>query len=189
MIGHRLMLLDYLAELVRRAEPTAEWAAYVTAENIDLSVYPFIGILGVTRARFFPGRRFEFRDDGIPVAVCEVLGDDAEAVIDLVAWSVAQPEKFGLALGVAAGLGTDQARNSATFFGGQPLVIRRTPLGWIKAGCRGAVILNRLLAPIWLGTALGNIAGEDLEHARELARLLHPHVSPRRIMAPLHEAA
>jgi hypothetical protein len=189
MIARHLMLLDYRAELVRRAEPTPEWSAYVAAENIDLTVYAFIGILGVTRARFFPDRRFEFYDDGIPVAVCEVLGDDAETVIDLVAWPVAFPDKFASALGMASGLGTDQAKNPATFFAGQPLLIHRTPLQWIKSGCRGAVILNRLTAPIWLGAALGPIAGEDLEHARELARLLHPHVSPRRIMAPLPEAA
>jgi hypothetical protein len=67
------------------------------------------------------------------------------------------------------------------------LLIHRTPLAWLKAGCLGAVILNRLTAPIWLGAAMGPIAGENLEHARELARLLHPHVSPRRIIAPLPE--
>jgi hypothetical protein len=74
MIGRHLMLLDYRADLGRRAEPTPEWGAYVKAENIDLTVYAFIGILAVTRARFFPARRFEFHDEGIPVAVCEVLG-------------------------------------------------------------------------------------------------------------------
>jgi hypothetical protein len=189
MIARHLMLLDYRAELVRRAEPTPEWSAYVAAENIDLTVYAFIGILGVTRARFFPDRRFEFFDNGIPVAVCEVLGDDAETVIDLVAWPVARPDKFATALGVASGLGTDQAKNPSTFFASQPLLIHRTPLGWIKSCCRGAMILNRLTAPTWLGAALGPIAGEDLEHACELARLLHPHVSPRRILAPVPEAA
>jgi hypothetical protein len=189
MITRRLALLDYRAELGDRAEPSQEWKSYITAQQIDLTLYAFIGVLAVTRVQFLPLHRFDFDDEGMPAAVCEVLDDDAETVIDLVAWSVTKPEKFGVALGIAAGLGTDQARNPATFFGGQPLVIRRTPLGWIKAGCRGAVILSRLLAPNWLGTALGNIAGEDLEHARELARLLHPHVSPRRIMAPLPEAA
>jgi hypothetical protein len=189
MIAYRLMLLDYRAKLGQRAEPTPEWAAYIAAENVDLTVYAFIGILAVTRARFFPDRRFEFYDDGIPVAVCEVLGDDAKTVIDLVAWPIRRPDKFATALGVASGLGTDQAKNPSTFFANQPLLIHRTPLGWIKSRCRGAVILNRLTAPTWLGTALGPIAGEDLEHARELARLLHPHVSPCRIMAPLPEAA
>ncbi len=189
MIARRIMLLHYRVELVRRAEPTPEWIWYVTAENIDLHVYTFIGILAVTRARFFPDRRFDFCDDGIPVAVCEVLGDDAETVIDLVAWPVTRPDKFATALGAASGLGADQAKKPSTFFAGQPLLIHRTPLGWIKAGCLGAVILNRLTAPIWLGAALGPIAGENLEHARELARLLHPHVSPSRILAPLPGAA
>ena len=76
-------------------------------------------MLVVTRARFFPDRRFEFCDDGIPVAVCEVLGDDAETVIDLVAWPIMRPDKFATALGAAGGLGADQAKKPSTFFARQ----------------------------------------------------------------------
>jgi hypothetical protein len=189
MISSRLMLLEYRAELSARASPSPEWAAYIASENIDLTVYAFIGILGVTQARFSPDRRFKFCDDGVPTAVCEVLGDDAETVIDLVAWPIARPEKFATALGVATGLGKDQAKNPATFFAGRPLLIHRTPLSWIRSGCRGVVVLDRLMAPVWLGAALGPIAGEDLAHGHELARLLYPHVSASRILAPLRQAA
>jgi hypothetical protein len=189
MIGSRLMLLDYRAELCVRAKPSPEWVAYLASEKIDLTVYAFIGILGITRVRFLPDRRFEFCDDGVPTAVCEVRGDDAETVIDLVAWPIARPEKFATALGVATGLGKDQAKNPATFFAGRPLLIHRTPLGWIRSGCRGVVVLDRLMAPLWLAAALGPIAGEDLTHGHELARLLHPHVSASRILAPLGQAA
>ena len=181
-----LLSIELRADLYERADCGLAWLNYVRAEAIDLTAtYPFIGILAVTRVKLFPGRRFDFDDDGIPAAVCEVISDDAETVVDLVAWPLHQPSKFATALGVADGLGTDQVRNPASYFAGQHLTVHRTPLRWLKAGCRGTVILNFATAPRWLGAALGSIAGEDLGHARELARLLHPYIEPSRVLAPL----
>ena len=124
-----LLSIELRADLYERADCGLAWLNYVRAEAIDLTAtYPFIGILAVTRVKLFPGRRFDFDDDGIPAAVCQVISDDAETVVDLVAWPLHQPSKFATALGVADGLGTDQVRNPASYFAGQHLY---QPAEWL----------------------------------------------------------
>src|SRR5437016_290239 len=98
-IGRRLMLLELRIDLQERADPTPEWLSYIRSASIDLSVcYPSCGILAVAAVSFLPGRYFEFDDDGIPSAVIDVIGDDAETVIDLCAWPLRNPGKFATAL-------------------------------------------------------------------------------------------
>jgi hypothetical protein len=46
-------------------------------------------------------------------------------------------------------------------------------------------VLDPEEAPAWLGWALGNICGEDIEHAREIARILHGYFDRKRILAPV----
>jgi hypothetical protein len=183
-------LQDLLSDFYDRADPSLDWLAYVRREELATqAIYPFAGMMAVTRVRFFAGRRFDFDDDGIPAAVIGACGADAETIEDLVAWPLSQPMKFATALGRARGLGVDQARNPASFFGGKPLQVWRTPLGWLRAGCRGVVVLDQGAAALWLGDALGPVAGEDLEHAREIGRLLHPYVDPHRVLFPVRAAA
>jgi len=187
-------LLDWWGDLLAGAGPHAAWQDYVCKQGIDLTAaYAFIGILAVTPVAFLPPGRFDFVDDAAAdaemAAVCEVvLGAEAE-VVDLCAWSCADPTRFATARGVADALGGDQVENPATYFGGRPLLVHRSPLAWIKSGCRGCVILNRRSAPDWLAPAPGRIAGEDIDHARELARLLRGYVDLERIVAPLKVAA
>ena len=189
-VGAGTTLQGLLADFYDRADPTPELLAYIRREPIPMgAVYAFAGMIAVARVRFFAGRHFDFDDDGMPGVVIEALGDDAESIEDLVAWPLDRPDKFATALGRARGLGVDQARNPASIFGGKPLRVWRTPLAWLKAGCQGVVILNQSAAVLWLGDALGTIAGEDIEHAREIGRLLHPYVNPRRVLYPLREAA
>jgi hypothetical protein len=185
-----LTLIGLRADFYDRADFSGDLRSYVESEGLELkAIYPFIGVLALTRVRFFPGRRFDFDDDGMPAAVCEVLASDAASPLDLVAWPVHRPDKFATALGVADGLGADQVSNPATYFADQHLAVHRTPLRWLQAACRGVVVLNVTSAPRWRGAAAGPIAGEDVNHARELARLLHPYFDPARILAPLAEAA
>jgi hypothetical protein len=63
------------------------------------------------------------------------------------------------------------------------LMVHRTPMDWLRARCCGIVILNER-APMHLAEALGPIAGADVEHAREIAKLLHGLVPRRNILAP-----
>lgn len=182
-------LQGLLANFYDRADPSQELLAYIRRETLPMSaVYAFAGMIAVARVRFFAGRRFDFDDDGMPGIVIEALGDDAETIEDLVCWPLERPDKFATALGRARGLGIDQARNPASFVG-SPLQVHRTPLRWLQNQCQGVVILEPVSAVLWLGDAIGAIAGEDLDHAREIGRLLHPYVSPRRVLYPERAAA
>jgi hypothetical protein len=181
-------LFEMRIEFLERAEPSPEWSELIKANGIDLrEAYARSGCIAVTRCEFFDGRRFDFAGpDGELSAVLLVLGEDAKTVIDLVAWPIADPYRFATALGHAALLGVDQVTNPASYFGGEPLRLHRLPLAWLRAGCRGAVLLRHGLAAVsTLARAPGRLAGEDRIHARELAAMLRGSFPLDRIMAPI----
>jgi hypothetical protein len=65
------------------------------------------------------------------------------------------------------------------------LKIHKTPLDWVKAGCSGCCILNHRHVAYWLSEALGPLAVEDVEQARQVDALLHPRPFPKiRILVP-----
>lgn len=147
-------------------------------------------MLGVVAGEMLPGGRWDFRADGEPLAAIEILGRDDETPIDLVAWPVeGASEQFGTLLGRAVLLGEARVRNPATYFGGKPLRVFSTPLAWLHHKCLGVVILDPALAAPLLAEALGFIAGEDVQHGRQLAHLLRHLVHPRRVVAPIARAA
>ena len=169
----RLALLDARVELYARADWSPDSAAYIRANQIDIvACYRFCGIVAVTPCAFY-ARRFDFahydEPDAEPAAVIEVIGQDAETVIDLCAWPLNSPDHFASGLGAAALLGTDRVTNPATYYAGQFLQVYRTPLAWLQAGCAGAVILDPIEARFALSHARGPIAGEDLDHAERIS--------------------
>jgi hypothetical protein len=180
------------AELYERADETITASSDCIGQNgLDQTVVEACcGVLGVCPLRFFEGTRFgfDFADDGEPGAVIEALDADDETSIDLIGWPVSRPDRFASVLGVAEGLGLARVRNPATYLCNQPLRVFRTPLQWLQAGGVGAVMIDLFSAPRWLPDA-PFIAGEDDEHARELARLLHPYYPPERILVPVARAA
>ena len=124
---------------------------------------------------FYDHGRFDFtypkEREAEPAAVIEALGADAATCIDLVAWPLHAPERFASLFGDVVLLGIDRVGSAATYFGGQPLQLYRTPLAWLQAHCRGAVIINPHGAPLVLQNALGRVAGEDIDHARTIQKL------------------
>ncbi len=181
-------LQEIRAEFYEWADSSADWLDYVRDHGLDLvAITAQAGVLAVCPVVFLPQGRFDFAEDGAPAAVLEAFDADGETSLDLVAWPLHDPATFATALGRAGGLGLWQVNNPATYHGGRPLPVWRTPLAWLQARCHGAVVLDPLSAPGWLASAPGLIAGEDIAHARELARLLHPYVDPSRIVAPLAE--
>lgn len=181
-----MALLSYRMDMYERAEPSEDWLRYMSANSINIvEAYAHVNILAVTGAEFFEGRRFDFSSNGVQTAVIEVLGDDAETVVDLCAWPVDRPQDFATALGRADGLGVWQVQNPATYIGGRPLLVHRTPLEWLQTECRGVVILNEHSAPRWLAPASGPIAGQDVVHARSIARMLAGYFDPESILAPV----
>ena len=183
-----LPLLAARAELISRAEPTLDWLDCIRNNAIDLpTVCRFAGLIAVTHCVFFNHHRFDFADpaerEAQPAAVIEALGDDGETVIDLLAWPIDAPSRFGSLFGDVSMLGAERVDNPASYYAGQHLQIYKTPLRWLQAGCAGAVIVDPHGARIALRRAVGPIAGEDIDHARAIQKLTR--LPPQRVLAPL----
>jgi hypothetical protein len=187
--GEAVAQPELLADFFDRALPTKDWLQYIKDQRINLdSLFHRAGLLGITRVRWHAERRFEFDDAGMAAAVLTVL-DHNGIVADLVAWPGDRPDKFAPALGHVAVLGADQIDDGESHDGG--LRVWRTPLTWLQHRCRGVVILDQHVVPLCLAGALGPLVGEDVQHARELTRLLRRHVdAPDRVPAmPMLEVA
>lgn len=166
---------------------------FIACEALDLRlVETFAGSLTLARCRFSPPpRRFHFDPAGELAVVVEALEIEhgERWQVDHVAWPLDRPSEFATAIGHADMLGADQVDNPASFFGGRPLPILRTPLAWLRAGCRGVVVLDERRAGARLAAALGNLAGEGEEHARQIARMTVGMFSPQRIVFPRASAS
>lgn len=117
----------------------------------------------------FQNGRFEFDDayGEISFVNC-VHGEDAETVIDLVAWAARDPEIFGSMFGAGV-LGLDVLMNPASYVTA-PCKLFHTPLAWLQAKCAGAAILELNAAKGDLQRALGPVTTESLDHAESLLR-------------------
>jgi hypothetical protein len=117
-----------------------------------------------------------------------VMDEDGITPIDVVAFSMANPARFGTILGLGAVLGAGEVLNPATYWGGEPCRLLRTPLEWLQEGIEScAVILDPSLAKSILDWALGNLAAKDEDHADALVDM--GVVDPARLVVPLRRAA
>lgn len=162
-------------------------------EALDLRlVEAFAGSLTLARCTFSPPpRRFHLDPDAKLAAVIDVLEvEDGERWrADLLAWPIDRPSEFATAVGRADLLGADRIENPSSYLGGRPLQVHRTPLAWLRAGCQGVVVLDERRGGVRLAAALGNLAGEDEEHARQIVRMTAGMLSPRRIVFPRASAS
>lgn len=116
--------------------------------------------------------RFEFDPEGVEVVVLACLSE-WEEVDDLIAFRPGDPGKVRSYDGRAVFLGEHVVANPATYAFQQPLRVFRDPLGWLKAGGQGAVILDK--SRVWRRLLdVPAIAAEDELHAKELASLRKP---------------
>ena len=187
-----LPLMAARAELVARGDPHHWWTDYIRGQALDVpTVARFAGMIAVTACVFYDHGRFDFavpRDrEAEAAAVIEAIGVDAATTIDLVAWPLEAPDRFCSLFGDVLLLGIDRVGNAATYFGGTHLQIFKTPLAWLQAGCRGAVIIEPYGASPVLRGALGRVAGEDIHHARAIQKLTQ--LPPQRVLAPLRRRA
>lgn len=176
------------ADALAHWETSPAWFGFLRTNDLDpRELEPFAGTIGVAPCRFTPPpRRFRFDPDGADSAFFEVLEiEDGEIVVtDLVAFDVADPTIFGTLEGCGVLLGADQIENPSSYLGGRPLLVHRTPLSWLRAGCQGIVVLDERRAAARLAGALGNLLAEDLDHARELHRLMGRAFPTSRIRVP-----
>jgi hypothetical protein len=78
--------------------------------------------------------------------------------------------------------------NPATYWGGEPCRLLRTPLEWLAAGIEGcAVILDPLRAKPILDWAPGDFAAVDVNHADHLVAM--GAVDPERLFVARRRAA
>lgn len=176
------------AELYARAHPTAALRQYLNENHLDIdTVTRTVGAFGLLPIRTC-GSNFDFGHDDDPLGfICEVLADDGVTVDDLVAWPLASPANFKILLGRGVILGLEHATNPASYHFGKPLEMFRTPIGLLQAGGKGAVVLDRARAGRFLIDLPGAVAGEDVDHARELLQMAEAVVDRSRFVAPATE--
>jgi hypothetical protein len=111
------------------------------------------------------------------------IRDREGRLVDLAAWdSPANRVSTWRGLGWALGQETVFVPRMS-----EGLPVHRTPLGWLRADCRGIVILDPVVARGYL-TDAGPLIAEDPKHRRELtAALAHP--LPRILVAPAATAS
>ncbi len=96
-----------------------------------------------------------------------VTGEDDETELDIVAFCIQDPERFGTFLNQAGLCGTSAVLNPASFYSG-PCPLWSTPLRWLQAGCQGGCVLDADLARPVLSKAPGKLLVESLDNARAL---------------------
>jgi hypothetical protein len=117
-----------------------------------------------------------------------VMDEDGVTPIDVVAFSMANPARFGTMLGLGGVLGAGEVLNPATYWGGEPCRLLRTPLEWLQEGIEScAVVLDPTLSEPILAWAPGNLAAMDEDHAHDLVET--GAVDPARLVVPLRRAA
>ena len=97
-------------------------------------------------------------------------------MVDLIAFHPAYPRRWALRVGAAEWLGAVEPQ----YMQPAPVRIWRSPLAWLRAGCRGLVLLSNDRRDQYRHLAsLGSIIAEDAHHAAELQQLLeHPWPTP-----------
>jgi hypothetical protein len=109
-------------------------------------------------------------------AMIFIINDHTGGVIDLAAWAPPQPPALWMARGSMLG-----AENLFGFRMREALEIHPTPLEWLRAGCRGVVIINPQKSADLLRRA-EPLQASSFAHGRTLRKLLE--VRPPRILVP-----
>ena len=181
-----------LAALYDLDRPRLESVDYMAAHGIDINrVARHCGCPTVLPIMLLPNRRFDMPDghgaESTEGCVIEARAEDGETVIDLVAWPISNPRNVRSLIGAVSILGLRQAFNASTYVFGYPLVVHRTPLDWLKAGCQGAAVVIPDLA-VWtfieIASIGGRIGASDPAHARELKAHLAAMISTVKIVSP-----
>lgn len=133
----------------------------------------------------FDGGYFDADPDGRPAAILGVI--DGGRLVDLAAWDV-ETDKMGTWLGQGFALGQEQILSAATWFLDGSLTIHRSPLGWLRNGRLGIVILDPAQAWFRFRDAPRLIC-EDETHGEEVEKLLEPPRPRVEILVPRRAAA
>jgi hypothetical protein len=183
----RLMFYDRVEQAILTGSnlDTFRWlrARSIDPDDVNNVAGPTIE----TEITALPGGIFSFSEYGFSAFVLEVRDQDAETPVDFIAWKRDKPRRVYRYFGYADTFGVDQLYNPTSYFDGDGLMIRRTPMDWLSAGCVGCVILDyaefahRLRA---LDIPQCRLVGESVIHAREIRKALTPLPDNVRIFVP-----
>ena len=115
------------------------------------------------------GRFFEFHPNGEWAVIVPVIDCHERSIVDLLAFSSDEPNKWLFRIGSEHLLDGDALGDQLL---GRPLHIFRTPLSWLKGRCAGVVIFDIERAFFDLRTAPNGIIGEDDAHTEALRRAM-----------------
>jgi hypothetical protein len=146
-------------------DPEAWQALKAQGVNLDL-VTNLAGPIVRTAVTFLPNDRFKLDSFGEIAFALAVHAEDAETLIDLVAWSAREPATFGTLFGTGI-LGLDSLMNPASYVD-HPCCLYSSPLAWLQADCAGAVVLDSRAARKVLSDAPGPLTTDNLELAKSL---------------------
>ena len=143
-------------------DPEAWRALKAIGVNLDL-VTKRAGPMVRRLVKFLPDSLFEYDYFGETGFVMAVHNDDAETVIDLLAWSTRDLATFGTLFGASI-LGLDILMNPASYTKA-PCCLYSSPLAWLRADCAGAVVLDQAKAKTVLNIAPGPLTADTLDLA------------------------
>jgi hypothetical protein len=185
-----IALMAARADLYGFAFASPAYLKYVRQHGIDVDrMSDFAGASALAPIVDCGGGRFDWPGFGqdeeqqhVDAFIVELFADDGETVLDIVAWPVDRPQHVMSMFGRAALAGEWEAFNPATFYMGKALVMHRTVLDWLKAGCRGAAIVDKRLAARALVDVPGPVAARDRHHAQELIAIIRSLIGPQKIV-------
>ena len=96
--------------------------------------------------------------------------DTGAVLTDLVAVDIDEPERWWLRVGAAVMLGSYWAEKAEWL--DEPLQLYSNPLGWLRAECAGACVLDWQCAA-WRLAGVHTVIAESLALARKLEQALH----------------
>lgn len=166
-----------------------EWLDYVRANNLDVAaIGGFVGGTAVLPIKQFSGDKFEFAAPGnTPAFVIVAYGECETDFLDFVAWPLSAPDTVLSMFGRIGLLGAWNAVNAATYSLGGYLEVHRTPLDWLRAGCRGSAIVNPRLAARQLFDLPGKCCGQDYRHSSELLALADGLLDRKKFLTPVDD--
>ncbi len=178
------------AEFLRRAgfEHQREWLSFIRMHGLDLHrIGDFIGATGVLPITEFQGNRFDFArpGEGSPAFIIEARGEDETRFLDFVAQPLSAPERPLTMFGRVGLLGIWNASNASTYALGGFLVVHKTPLDWLRAGCQGSAIVDPKIAARQLYDLPGNVCGQDQRHSRQLLAMADGILDRKKFLTPV----
>ncbi|MBE0529603.1 MAG: hypothetical protein IH626_02175 [Rhodospirillales bacterium] len=202
------LLDEFLAALETANE--ADFAALAAAGVGDAALLrlPIPGVVGAAPVRPLAGGLYEPAGEGAESAIrawifpTNLLGTVRHATPeDLIAIAQRPPHRWRLRLGAATVLGAHEIERRSfaparawhrDVLDGpteEPLALWQTPLAWLKAGCRGAVVLDWPAAAFDLLGIWTAIVAEDVGHGLDIRRRLRRPVPCPPIRVPAGKEA